>query len=203
MKKFNILQEVWSYLLFCPLCRDMTRDIHVAAGPGEELEVKTFKKVNETLFVKCLVKKPSSNYKIAFHIDCTRNNFVLTIQVPEGKQPPILKNPTRCYLYLLSDCKKCGNSNTNSSDIELDLLQKKISNIGIELEGMYFLTGKSKYHLTLNHTDGQLLVSRCIEDPETGGIIDENKTISFPLSHFDFSKPKKVINRIRTLLVFS
>ncbi len=203
MKKFNTLQELWSFCLFCPLCQDITRDIVVLGGPSEVLEIKSQIKENEILSVRGLAKVGKQRYKMTYHIDCVRNTFTVEISDPEVQDPPVNRaNASTFYLELITDCHQCGNTSANSTDIEIDLLSKKVTNFGVEMEGIYLLNQKTKYHLTLNHTAQQLTLSKCFEDDE-GTIIDDNKTISFPLTHFDFSKPKKVLNRIRTLLVFS
>lgn len=203
MKKFNTLQELWSYALFCPLCQDITREVMVTGGPSNVLEVKSQKKTNEILKVQCTAKLAKQSYNIAYYIDCVKNCFTVSITEAQVQDPPVKGASSPIFtLGLISDCRICGNTSMNSADIEIDLLSKKVTNFGVEMEGIYLLNQKTKYHLTLNHTVQQLTLSKCFEDDD-GSIVDDNKTISFPLTHFDFSQPKKVLNRIRTLLVFS
>jgi hypothetical protein len=47
-----------------------------------------------------------------------------------------------------------------------------------------------------------MLVSKCFIDHE-GQIVDDNKVIECPLVNLDFSDYDKVINRIKTLILFS
>ena len=203
MKKFNTLQELWSFALFCPLCQDITREVIVAGGPSNVIEVKSQKKTNEILKIQCSAKLARQSYNIAYYIDCIKNTFTVSITEAQVQDPPVKGTSSPTFtLSLISDCRICGNTSMNSEDIEIDLLTKKVSNFEVCMEGIYLLNQKNKYHLTLNHKAQELILSKCHEDDD-GSIIDDNKTISFPLTHFDFSKPKKVLNRIRTLLVFS
>lgn len=204
MKKFNTLQELWSYCLFCPLCQDMTRDITVVAGPYDVVAIMGQSKDNEFLKIETVVKLLKQRYSVNYYIDCVRNVFTISVpkMVPSNEESVTKASSSVFFFSLISNCEACGNTSLNSSDIELDILSKKISNFGVDMEGIYLLEQKTKYHLTLNHSSDELLVSKCFED-DSGTIIDDNKVINLPLTHFDFSKPKKVLNRIRTFLVFS
>lgn len=200
MKKFGTLQELWSHMLYCPFCKDMNRNIHVAPGPYELFEAKWFKKVNETLTIRCKLKDDKDGCNFSYHIDTVRNSFILS--VIDGNLHAITRQSVNCYFDLLSDCSQCNNSSSTSTSVEFNFREKTVTNIGVELEGLYFLNGKTKYHLTLDHYNNKLLVSRCHIQPD-GTILEDNKTANFQLSKFDFSNPKRVIRRIKTLLVFS
>lgn len=202
MKKFSTFQELWSYCRFCPLCQDITRGITVASGPGESSIVTKQKKVNEILQITTVKKVGSANYTHTYYIDCVRNTFTLSIKEAMPEDPPVKRQASNFMFFLISDCDVCHNTSTNSTDIELDILSKKVSNIGVELESIYMLNKKSKYHLVLNHEDQLLNISK-VKYLAQIGEAEEGKVITFPLTQFDFSKPKKVFNRIRTLLVFS
>lgn len=204
MKKFKSVQEVWSYCLFCPLCRDVVRDIGVSLHPHETLHYLSHKKKDHILELKCERIAGGRKYTTTYYIDCLRNTFTLSVEkdVPHKSEAPLPMAYYFVYMTLMANCSKCNCTYTNSADLELDLIKKTILNIGVELEGIYLLEDKSKYHLTFQHNTESILVSRIFETEE-GGFVDDNKTVSFPMTHFDFSKPKKVLNRLKTLLVFS
>lgn len=204
MRPITTIQELWSYCLFCPICRDITREISIQGGPPEVTQIKSYRKVDHFLEIDCFVTVSKKQYGITYYLDCLRNTFTQTIKEIGIQDPPINRaSSANFYIYFLADCRVCNSTHTNSQDIELDILKKKVSNIGVSLEGVYLLKQKDKYHLTIQHKDQKILVSRMIEDPDSGELIDDNKVVSFPLTHLDFSKPKKLINRIKTLLVFS
>lgn len=190
--------------MFCPLCQDITRSVVVAAGPYDVVQIKDQSKNNEILKVEVVASVLKQRYRMTYYIDCVKNTFTVSIpkMFPSNEESVTKASSPTFFLSLMSNCETCGNTSLNTLDIEIDLLSKKISNFGVAMEGIYLLEHKSKFHLTLNHESNELLVSKCFED-ETGSIVDDNKVINLPLTQFDFSKPKKVLNRIRTFLVFS
>jgi hypothetical protein len=203
MKHLNSVQEVWARCMFCPLCQDVVRDVDVIVGPSEMAELVSFKKNGPILEVKCKIPLGSKKNVHTYYIDCPRNTFTFSV-VEVGIQEAPNNRVAGGYFFLtfMSSCPQCNCTYTNSLDMELDFLQKKISNLGISLEGIYLLKDKSKFHLTFQHENDTILVSKMTEDTN-GELVDDNKTVSFPMTHFDFSKPKKVLNRLKTLLVFS
>ena len=99
------------------------------------------------------------------------------------------------YFWIQGSCPACGCASTHGADLELDLLDKKISNIKLERESVYLA---NTYHVSLFHDSDTMLVSRSSSDSE-----DDSKTIKLPLIRLDLSEPDKVINRIKTLILFS
>jgi len=176
----------------------------VAAGPFHVVIVTYQSKDNEFLKIETVVKMPKQRYSVNYYIDCVKNVFTISVPktLPNNEESVTKAFSSTFFLSLLSSCHVCANTSVNSADVEIDLLSKKISNFEVVMEGIYLFEQKNKYHLTLNHKSDELLVSKCFED-DSGRIIDDNKVVNLPLTYFDFSKPKKVINRIRTFLVFS
>jgi hypothetical protein len=204
MKILNTLQELWSHCLFCPICRDVIREVSVSVGPDDAFTIKKWEKENHILHLHCTFKAKKQKYKTVYHINCLDNSFTVDISEPvrtteraDGASAPYF------FFYIFSDCKKCNNTHTNSSDLELDLLNKKVTNIGLEREGIYLLSEKDKYHLTICHDSNEIELSKMFHDDALGTLVDDNNVISLPLIEFDYSNVKKVINKIKTLLVFS
>jgi hypothetical protein len=203
MKKFNNVQQLWSYCLFCPICQDVVRDVYVSMGPTEVASVVSQKKEEQYLHIGAAFKMFKKRYKGKIIINCIRNTFDVAIDSLEDEMLTINRaSSSNFYLEVQADCKQCLNTMAVSSDLDIDLMQKTVANISISREGFYFLKGKSKYHVTLDHEANEMTVSKCFED-DSGTIIDDNKPFTFPLINLDFSNPQKVINRIKTLLVFS
>jgi hypothetical protein len=203
MKKFNTLQELWSYSLYCPLCKDVVRNMVVSMGPSNVSAVKTFKKVNQFLHVDARFHFFKKKYNGKLIINCVTNTFEIAVEQIEDGDLLVNKSPSSTlYLELQSTCNECANTFVVSSDIDIDLLGKTLSNFSISREGFYLLKGKSKYHVSLDHESNTMDISKCFED-DSGTIVDDNKPLRFPIINFDFSNTQKVINKIRTLLVFS
>jgi hypothetical protein len=203
LKKLNSVQELWSHCLFCPICRDITREVYVSVGPDDVFELSKFEKKDHILFLDCFFYTKKEEFKIKYEINCLNNSFKAIISSPNPSSRTITgASSAHFYFYINSDCRICNASYTNGADLEIDFLSKEIINIGIEREGIYLLNEKSKYHITLEHDNNRMQISKCFED-EDGGIVDDNKPFIFPMIKLDFSNPKKVINKIKTLLVFS
>lgn len=197
------LQELWSHCLFCPICRDITREINVSVGPDDAFEIFKFEKNDHILSLDCFFYTKNKEFKIKYDINCLNNSFNVVISDPTPSTRDVSRaSSAHFFFYINSDCRICNATHTNSADLELDMINKVVSNINVEREGIYLLNEKTKYHITLEHDCNRMQISKCFEDEELG-ILDDNKPFTFPMIKFDFSNPKKVINKIRTLLVFS
>jgi len=192
MKILNTVQELWSYCLYCPICKDVCRDILVSVGPDDKYQVVFHEKEDHILSIQCLYNKKIS---VTYNVDCLKNTFEI-----EGGNSSL--HQSYCYFYIQSDCRRCNATHTNGTDLELNLEEKKVYNIGVEREGVYLLSTKDKYHLTLQYDNNTMLVSKCFEDDD-GMILDDNRVCNLPIVNLDFSKPRKAAHRIKTLLVFS
>ena len=195
MKILNTVQELWSYCLYCPICKDTCRDISVSVGPDDDFQVVFHEKEDQFLNIQCIHKHNNKQTNVTYHIDCLKNTF----EIVDGD--PFLAK-TYCYFYIQSDCRRCDATHTNGTDLELNLEEKRVYNIGVEREGIYLLSTKDKYHITMSYDVNAMLVSKCFEDDE-GMIIDDNRVCKLPIVNLDFSKPRKTAHRIKTLLVFS
>jgi hypothetical protein len=197
------LQELWSHCLFCPLCRDITREINISVGPDDAFEIFNFEKNNHILSLDCFFYTKKEEFKIKYDINCLTNSFEVVISKSTPSSRTVTKaSSAHFFFYINSDCRGCNATHTNSADLELDMTNKIVTNINVEREGIYLLNEKTKYHITLEHDNNRMQISKVFEDEELG-IIDDNKPFIFPMMKLDFSNPKKVINKIKTLLVFS
>lgn len=203
MKILNTVQQLWSNCLFCPICQDITRTIHVSVGPDEAFQLQSFKKINHILHLDCLFQVRMLKYKAIYEINCLDNSFSCHIGKPETAQSSVDRaSAPYFYFYIQGDCKQCNDTYASSKDLELDLLNKKIQNIGVEREGIYLRGKDSHYHLTMSYDEKEMLITRCHE--ENGLMVeDSGKPFHLPIMEFDFTKPKKVINKIKTILLFS
>lgn len=199
MKEFNNLQELWSYCLFCPLCQDMTRTITLIPIWGGD--ILKHQKKGRILSVRGAANIGLQRYEMTYDIDCVSNTFTVkqTKAVPNNNK---ISTNTGLEFYIMTVCDKCNNTSANTKPIDLNLASKKSNNFSMEIEGVYLLEGKYKYHLGFNHVNNLMFISKCFVDDD-GGIVDDNKVLNLPLINFDFRDVKKVVDRIRTLIVFS
>jgi hypothetical protein len=201
-KILSTLQDLWSYCLFCPICQKASRKAYISVGPDEAFELVSFEKENQFLTINCNLKIKRWNHNAKYIINCLDNTFLFFISDSSSQEPPVEKASTPYFFFCIqSRCEDCDDSLVHSNDIELNLLTKTLVNVGLEQEEIYLLNQKNKYHITLSYYNGNMIISKCFE--EDGKIIDDNKPMNFPIVDFDFSNPSKVINKIKTILVFS
>jgi hypothetical protein len=204
IKKFDSIQDLWSYCLFCPVCRNSSREVQIAVGPDDVFLIDKFEKTDSNLILDCIFFTRKQKYFIKYNINCNDNSFISEISDPV----PTLINIDRApapyfYFYLLGACRECNASYINGADIELNLLNKTIFNIGVEIEGVYLLKEKSKFHIIYEYDNNNMIISRCYIDQVDGRIVDENKPFHCPVMILDFSNQSKAVNRLKTILVFS
>ncbi len=191
-KPLKTVQELWSYCLCCPVCDDTSREIVVSAGPEDKFKLVFFKKEDNILNIQCVYK---NKFLATYDIDCLNNTFKIC-----GNEPNLDK--TYCYFCLQSVCRQCNASHATGSDLELSWIDNSINHIGIEREGVYILSTKDKYHVSMIYENSTMIVSKCFKDKD-GQIIDDNRICILPLVDLDFSEPRKTAHRIKTMLVFS
>lgn len=206
MKILNTIQELWAYCLFCPICQDSVRTIYVDVGPDDTFQLSNFKKDNHILKLDCAFRAKKQIYNIDYCINCLDNSFTVDIHEPK----PITDNSRvdkasapYFYFYIHSACRECDTTHTNSNDLEIELLTSKITNIGMETEDVYLCGDKYNFHIATSYSENEMLISKFKEDPFNGEFVNDDKPCQLPIIDFDYSSPKKVINKIKTLLVFS
>jgi hypothetical protein len=210
MRIFNTVQELWSYCLFCPICKEPSRTITLQVGPDDQFKLSRnipYEKNDSHLKLFCSFRIDrddpdyiKGNCSATFEININTNEYALSV----GGNPSLMEKANQAYFYFYvhADCKKCGNSYVNSSDLEFDRDLKRVTHIQMEREGYYLLTEKDKYHITQSHDRNILMVS-LIETPEAGERIDHESVLELPFVKLDFSDIPKVVNKIKTLILFS
>jgi len=176
--------------------------MHVSVGPDETCHLLSFKKSEKTLHIKSVLHIKKLKYFIDYNIDCLDNTFKVTFSAPEESASDIsVASSSYFYFYLQSDCRKCNCSYCNGSDLELDLENQKIVNVGIEREGVYLLDPSDKYHVTLEYDKNITTISKCYKHNEE--IIDLPPTFHCPIIKLDMKDSVRAIKKIKTLIVFS
>lgn len=209
MKTFNNVQELWDYCETCPICMRRCREVVVSVGPdGAFILVAAQKQNNGSLFLQCTYKNKRNVYSVNYDINCLDNTFKVEVPYVRDLAPGEVANPEKVkkayfYFYIEGLCRECHCTSAHGQDLELDIVDKKISNIGLERESFYLLEGKDKFHVSPIHDRNVLLVSRCYPDDEGIGFIESDKTIELPFVKLDLSDQERVVNKLKTLILFS
>lgn len=209
MKLFNSVQELWDFCSFCPICQRNCREVIVSVGPdGNFILVSSEKKNDNTLFLQCTYKNKRNIYTVEYNINCLDNTFkveVPKVQELASGEEPNTKRVSKAYFFFFLEglCRECNCTSAHGADLELDIVDQKISNIGLERESFYLLEGKDKFHVSPIHDRNVMLVSRCYVDDEEIGFSESDKTIELPLVKLDVTDQAKATNKIKTLILFS
>jgi len=203
MKILNTVEDLWNYCLFCPICQKAERKMTVSVGPDEAFELLSYEKDNQFLTLHCAISILHKKHIAKYSIDCSNNSFQFAISETAALDISIEKaSSPYFYFYIEGDCGNCNQSYVNSNDLELDFLHGTISNIGLEREVVWLLSQENKFKLTMNYGLSKMAIS-LITVKDERYFTNEKGHMTFPIIDLDFSNPAKVINKIKTILVFS
>ena len=208
MKTFNSIQELWDYCSFCPICMRNCREVVVSVGPEGVFILISSQKKDNNLYLQCTYKNKRNIYNVDYDINCLDNTFKVEVPKVQELAPGEVANPKRvkqAYFFFFVEglCNECNCATAHSLDLELDIVDRRISNIGLERESFYLLGGKDKFHVTPIHDRNVMLVSRCYVDDEEIGFSESDKTIELPMVKLDLTDQEKATNKIKTLILFS
>lgn len=197
-KVFNTIQELWDYCSICPLCQK-ERNMMVSVGPDTDFTYSSFQKFKSDLKLECIIINDGFYYS-EFNIDCVNNTFDVLVERSEDIPDPeylskLLAKPF-LYLYLQSGCKKCGHASSYSADMEFHLSTWEIDNIRLERE-IFILVKEEKYfNIDIFYDENYMTVA-------SGPSHLERRGIKLPLFDLDFSNQAKLVDKIKTLILFS
>lgn len=203
MKIFNTVQELWDHCTLCRLCGKSCRDISVSVGPDDKFDLSFYQKDKGSLNMSCLYNKRRNNgaIQVDYSINCL-DNFcdVSVVNIADQLKAKKIKE-SYFYFYIESTCDICGHGITSSLDLEINET-KHITNIGLERESYYVLKEPDRFHITTYHDRNVMYVSRCYLD-EDSNLIEDLNPIKLPLVNLDFSNQHHVVEKIKTLILFS
>lgn len=207
MKLFNTIQELWDYSILCPIC-SKERKMDVSIGPDSSIDLISFNKVAHYLELDASFVKRDVAYAVNYRINCLGNTFEANVIGASPLQPVRAHPDTEealkhyFYFYIQGFCRNCEYSSTvHSLDLEPDVHEGTISNIGLERESYFLLKTEDKFHVTFIHDSNIMLVSK-FENQE-GMCVESEKHIELPLVRIDLSDQEKAAHRIKTLILFS
>lgn len=202
MKIFNTLQQLWSYSIFCPICKDICRDIIVIGGPDSVWKDWDSTKLDHFLNITGKLHIQQQLYTVKVIIDCLKNSFELFITGTLKVNEVVEKANSPClFFHIESNCKKCDGSWTIGSDIELNLLTRKIDNIGVEVEEIWIPGYVINYEYLIN----KMTIDKSIllQDEDGEYVSRLNKSVALPMYQFDFKDLDKTTQKIKTMITFS
>lgn len=202
MKIFNTIQELWDYCLFCPICKTDCRQAEVKVGPSAVFSLSFASKEVDSLQLWCSYENQRHKYNVQYDINCLDNSFKIEVTERQPTDPPLwpskadIKNiKPYFYFYVQGDCRQCHASSAHGADLELSILDRTVSNIKLDRESIYLASG---YHVSMLHDSNSMLVSKSSSDSE-----NDHQTIKLPLVKLDLTDQDKVMNKIKTLILFS
>lgn len=191
MKLWRTIQDLWQHCEFCPVCKNK-RDFQLFGGPNNNFRLIAYNKQINQLELNCDFLSGHSLLAIDIYIDCIEN----TIELVFG-EPVNTANKTYFFFNIKSYCDTCKASWTKSTDLEIDILNKKIINIGLESESVKCLAHATKYQLILDYKKNSLFIFNIT----TGELVVP--PFNCPLVDIDLFDQEKLFNKIQTILVFS
>lgn len=213
MKLFNNLQELWDYALYCPICRDMCRDISLSLNPDGIFKPDPRFSKNESLIISFIATLKNTFNSVSLvegnlKINCLTNQFIIEdlSQLPNTFVSILLKKMAYAEyvmeIFLESHCMICGNSYIYSNDIELDFSSNSLKEIKLDLEVVEIKVDSSKiYSIEQNYDNNKTSIEEyCALDD---GSFKRKAAYHHSLLNIDFSDLKKAFSRIKTILVFS
>jgi len=178
----------------------------VSVGPDAVFILVSNQKKDNNLYLQCTYKNKRNVYTVEYNINCTENSFLVevpnVIELAQGETAKPQKVKEAYFFFFLEGlCKECNCTSAHGLDLELDIVDRKVSNIGLERESFYLYEGKDKFHVSPIHDRNVMLVSRCYDDGL--GFSESDKTIELPMVKLDLSDQEKATNKIKTLILFS
>lgn len=210
--QFDYLQKLWDYCLYCPVCHQNDRTMHVSVGPDTVVDMYYWLQDRNLLLMQCHYHHNTMIYSVEYRVDCTNNTF--EVEVSDAKLINGFNTAVReykkveqayFYFYVQSSCEKCQGTSCYGADIELDMLNKKISNIGVERETLAIANEQDSFLLSILYDSNTMLVSRSTNPNPYARFVmfDDPNVIKLPLVNMDLSNTDKVISKLKTLIIFS
>lgn len=203
MTKFENLQQLLDYCYKCPICSGK-RKVTITAGPDEIVRRQQFSFIDKpfplfTLTLDIPKKEQQSEWSHKLNYNkwsCAIN--MLTGLVGNGSDEPI----DDLFFHFFASCSNsgCGRSYLNTNDIMVNWKTKQIENLGIEDEVRKIVYDTMRFELNYVYPNNQITVCRY---ERRGEEWDKNPgNVILPITDFDFTNPKQLIEKLKTLYFY-
>jgi hypothetical protein len=197
MKSFNSLQELWSYSLYCPVCKNMDRRIDLSIGMDDCFRLIEFRKINQILTI--IMERPQEkNIRAKVEIDCVTNAASRYVYDTLGN--PAKEHVTFMTVSTFSTCDDCG-SVTNSEDFIVNFMTYDI-HLPIHLENEFIVLNDKKANNRL-YSVNFLHLEEFVEISVFDKTQESRRPLSVPMFDLDLSNIDKALKRIKTIVLFS
>jgi hypothetical protein len=202
MKSFANIQELWEFCELCPMCQKQSRTIHISAGPEHIWDVVRFSYQNDSIIIFCTYKYKQKRYFVDLKLSNLEKTFDLKFRsksfAPLKEEIILHLKETDLCFDIQSDCKNCQYSTAASESIELDIKNGKFGSLRLEREKFLLEREKDKYLVTFWHGDNTMRVAKW-----NSQTFEEGKEIKLPLTTLDLTNQAKVIDKLKTYILFS
>jgi len=181
MKILNSISQLQDQISFCPLCQKKNRRVSIQSNSVETKIVHCREKDNK-IAMRVHADRESKSKAIAYDLDIHSIDFdFIYSNKPDACAPNL-------DFLLLGNCLE-GHANA-AGIFSLNTGNKKVENIFYNKETLRIL---DTYRISALYYNDMLLVSS----------LNDSKVRSFPLMDLDFTRPDKIVTKIKTLLLFS
>lgn len=211
MKSLNSIQDVWDYCLSCPLCYSK-RSVSITVNT-DYLTLVKYEKDNNKLTIHKMYGKEEKESSIL--IDCTTNSVIsqniyhaplskndnIDIRDSSTKMTEVVHD--RLFFSIHGFCQSCHRTQINGNDIIVDLTNNRIIyDNSIQKENFYLSHMEDKFHISLLYYNDSIVVSRYNTD-QYGSFITVGSIFYGKMIECDITNQQKLINKLKTLLIFS
>lgn len=212
-KNFENFSSLWNYCIFCPICKKDCRNVEIKflAHPTRATnnirtlypsKIKNFKFTEKNTFIEIHIveKNNFSNNRLNMHdeylikFDSLKNNFFIT------KKNEISPDKKQLSFYIYAFCDNCL-SYLSSNNIKIDTKIKYSSNLYLESEAFYLTKTEDKYFIFIDYVTKKSQISKVYLD-QNNNITVDNKEQEIPIFKIDLNNQSKLIQKIKTILMF-
>ena len=176
----------------------------MSVGPDNIFLLQDFNYLDNKIKIQGLFKTKKHKYNLIFNISPDNNSFSSQIKEYPAEDNDVQNKARKpyFYFYLYSKCRICDLSEANSTDIEIDLLSNQLKNIGLEHENILLLDEQDGFRIEFEYDSNTTLIRKCMISKDF--IKDDNKkALCFSILDLDFADKNKLLNKIKTLVLFS
>ncbi len=196
MKLFDNIQNVWEYCNKCPICQSNCKASIVVYA--DYLKMIGYEKEGNALHIHLVYDQ--TKRKVSISIDCN-THIILAQDIYDEKFEELYED--RLFLTFHGSCDQCKRFQINSNEILIDLMKNYIdSDNSIQRESFYLSCMEDNFHVSLLYYNSTMIVSRYIEN-KSGEFITTGNVFYGKMVNCDLVNQSKIINKLKTLLIFS